>query len=159
MWVLDALNGLPKEFAVFSAAALPLFEVRGSVPLGFYLGLPAHKILLLSFLGSVLPALPLFWFLNFMTERLRKINAFDRFFGWLFARSRAKSALIEKYETLGLTLFIAVPLPGTGVWTGVVAAYLLGLSWLEVAIAASVGTFIAASFLTLAGLGLIKLFI
>lgn len=158
MWIVELFKGLPKEAALLIAAATPVIEVRGSVPLGFLLGLPPLKIFALSVIGSFVPAMPLFWFLNFATKRLRKYPACDRFFEWLFSRTRARSALIERYETIGLTLFVAVPLPGTGVWTGIVAAYLFGLSWTEMTAASLLGTTLAALALTLAGLGITGLF-
>jgi uncharacterized membrane protein len=147
-----------KEIAVLLAAATPIIEVRGSIPLGLYLGLSPATTFTLSIIGSFIPAMPLLWFLKFLTDKLRKIEVFDRFFSWLFARTSAKSKLIEEYETAGLALFIGVPLPGTGVWTGVVGAYLFGLSWSNTAIASLSGTAIASSLVLAASLGFIKLF-
>lgn len=150
---------MAKEVIVFLMAAAPLVEVRGSIPLGMmYFKMPALQVVLLSILGSSLVALPLFWFLNTMTVHLRKIKSFDKFFEWLFSRTRAKSKMIEDLELIGLTLFIAVPLPGTGVWTGVIAAYLLGLRWLPTFFAASIGTSLASIAVWAATAGLIKLF-
>ena len=158
MWILDVLKGLPKEAIVLIAAATPIIEVRGSVPLGLYLGLSPVTTFTLSVIGSFVPAMPLLWFLKLLTDEMRKIGIFDRFFGWLFARTRAKSKLIEEYETAGLAIFIGVPLPGTGVWTGVVGAYLFGLSSLNTAIASLLGTAIASGIVLAASLGIIKIF-
>ena len=88
--------------------------------------------------GSVLLVFPLLWILNNLTDRLRKNPKLDRLFEWLFTRTRSKSKLIEDLELVGLTLFIAVPLPGTGVWTGTIAAYLLGLRWIPTFISGAV---------------------
>jgi len=147
-----------KEWLVFLFAATPLFEVRGSIPLGLYLGLTPLKIYLLSIIGSILPIFPVLLGLDYLTVWLRKIPLFDKFFAWLFARTRAKSKLVERFETLGLMLFVAVPLPGTGVWTGCVAAYLFGLSYFESFIACALGTLIAGGLVLTASLGLINLF-
>jgi uncharacterized membrane protein len=147
-----------REWLVFLFAATPIFEVRGSIPLGLYFGLSPLKTYVLSVIGSILPILPILLGLNYLTEWLRKIPAFDRFFVWLFARTRAKSKLVERFETIGLMLFVAVPLPGTGVWTGCVAAYLFGLSYFEGFIACSLGTMIAGGLVMAASLGLISLF-
>jgi len=132
------------ELLVVILAAVPIIEVRGAIILGAARGIEPIQNILLCTLGSILPVFPVLWFLNTLTERLRKHEKFDRFFSWLFTRTRAKSDLIEKYETIGLMLFIAVPLPGTGVWTGCVAAYLMGLSWFETFFAATFGTAIAS---------------
>ncbi|MFH1709926.1 MAG: small multi-drug export protein, partial [bacterium] len=68
------------------------------------------------------------------------------------------SGIIEKYETIGLMLFIATPLPGTGVWTGCVAGYLLGLTWFEIFIASVFGTAIASAAVWAMATGLISMF-
>jgi len=146
-----------KEFFVLLLAAIPVFEVRASIPLGIAVyHLAPVTTVILSIIGSVLPVFPLLWILNNLTEHLRKNPTFDRFFAWLFARTRAKSALIEDLELVGLTLFIAVPLPGTGVWTGTIAAYLLGLRWLPTFFAGLVGTAIASILVAAATLGVIN---
>jgi len=137
-----------EKIAVLIAAATPVIEVRGSIPLGLGMGLDPVKVFLISVVGSLIPVFPVLWFLNFLTKDLRKIKLFDRFFEWLFNRTRARSELIEKYETLGLALFVAVPLPVTGVWTGCVAAYLFGLSWRNTFLAVMAGTTIASIIVT-----------
>ncbi len=161
MWILDFLKTLPKEAAVLIAAATPIIEVRGSIPLGFVLGLHPLSTFLISVAGSLIPVIPVFWFLNFLTDDLRKIKIFDRFFEWLFARTRARSKLVEKYETLGLALFVSIPLPVTGVWTGCVAAFLFGLPWRNAIIAIALGTTIASIIVTfiftVGAMGIIKL--
>jgi len=149
-----------KEVIVFLMAATPIVEVRGSVPFGILsLGLPATKVVLISILGSILPIIPLLWFLNTLTESLRKIASFDKFFEWLFTRTRSKSKIIEEFELVGLTLFVAIPFPGTGVWTGTIAAYLLGLPWGWAFVCATIGTTIASLILWAASAGIINFFL
>jgi len=99
------------------------------------------------------------FFLNFATKKLRHIKAFDNFFEWLFARTRAKGKIIEEFELVGLTLFVAIPFPGTGVWTGTIAAYLMGLPWLPTFICATIGTTIASLILWAASAGIINFFL
>ena len=148
---------MAQEVIVFLLAATPVVEVRGSIPLGLYFGLDPLKTYLLSIAGSILPILPVLLGLNYLTAWLRKIPTLDKFFVWLFARTRAKSKLVERFETIGLMLFVAVPLPGTGVWTGCVAAYLFGLSYFEGFVACALGTMIAAGVVLAASLGFISL--
>lgn len=146
-----------EKIIVFLAAATPIIEVRGSIPLGlFAYHLPANTVLILSIVGSALPCLPLLWFLKNLTGHLQKNPKFAKFFDWLFTRTRAKSKVIEDLELVGLTLFIAVPLPGTGVWTGTIAAYLLDLPWIPTLICATVGTAIASFLVWAASLGIIN---
>jgi len=156
--MLEFFQSLPKELAVFIMAATPVIEVRGAVPFGFYLGLPWQLNFSLNVVGSVIPVIPILWFLNTLTIKLRKIPWWDKFFTWLFARTRAKSKIIQEFELIGLILFIGIPFPGTGVWTGCIAAYLFGLRWLPTFICAILGTIIATTLMTLASLGIINFF-
>jgi uncharacterized membrane protein len=145
MWLVELLKGLPKELIVFLTAATPIIEVRGSIPIGvLYFGLKPFQVFYLSILGSILPVIPVLWFLNSLTGKIRKNPTCNRFFEWLFTRTRAKSKIIEDLELLGLTIFIAIPLPGSGVWTGTVAAYLFRFSWWKTLLCAILGTTISA---------------
>lgn len=148
---------MAQEVIVFLLAATPVVEVRGSVPLGLFYGLSPLKVYLLSVLGSILPIIPVLLILRYLTDLLRKVPIMDRFFLWLFARTRARSGLIEDFEALGLMLFVAIPFPGTGIWTGCVAAYLMGISYRKAVPACILGTMIAAGLMLAAGLGIIRL--
>ncbi|MFH1386676.1 MAG: small multi-drug export protein [bacterium] len=158
MYIVELLRGLPHELAVIIISAIPIIEVRGAVPISLiYFKLPVVTTFFLNLIGSLLPVFPILWFLTYFTEWLRKKNrAFDRFIAWLFARTRARSKVIEEFELLGLILFIGIPLPGTGVWTGTIAAYLLGLRWLPTFFAAAIGTAIAIILVSAASLGIIN---
>ncbi|MBU0672622.1 MAG: small multi-drug export protein [Candidatus Margulisbacteria bacterium] len=160
MWLVDLLRGLPNELIVFLVSATPVIEVRGAVPIALLLfKLPVVTTLILCVLGSILPVFPILWFLKIAVGKLRKIEFFDKFFEWLFARTRSKSKIIEDFELVGLTLFIAIPFPGTGVWTGTIAAYLLGLPWIPTFICATIGTTIASLILWAASAGIINFFL
>ena len=157
--LIRLFNGLPHGLIVLIFAALPIIEVRGSIPLGlFYFKMDTLSVLLISLIGGVLPVFPILWFLENLTAGLRKIKSFDRFFAWLFEHTRAKSGMIERFELVGLTLFMALPVPGTGIWTGCVAAYLLEIPWLPTFVCALIATAIASVLVWLASLGLVKLF-
>jgi len=160
MFLVELLRGLPKELIVFITAAAPVIEVRGAVPIGIVmLKLAPLKVIFLSIIGSILPIIPILWFLNTATEKLRKIPAFDKFISWLFTRTRSKSKIIADFELIGLTLFVAIPFPGTGVWTGTIAAYLLGLPLIPTFLCAVIGTTIASGIMAAASLGIINLFL
>ena len=73
---------------------------------------------------------------------------FERFFNWLFERARRRGRMIEKYERIGLALFVAVPLPVTGAWTGSLVAVLLGLRVKTAFISIAIGVFIAGIIVT-----------
>ena len=122
--VLTSLSSLPKEIVITIIAALPVLELRGAIPIGLSMGVEVKKVLFFSIIGNLIPVVPILFLLEPVSEYLRRFWLFRKFFEWLFARTRKRSDLIEKYEFLGLMLFVAIPLPITGAWTGCVAATL-----------------------------------
>ncbi|MFQ5952802.1 MAG: COG2426 family protein [Candidatus Omnitrophota bacterium] len=120
----NTLVAFNKELAVIVLAAMPVSELRGAIPLALAMGFTPTKAYILSFAGNLIPVIPLLFLLQPIAYRLRHIKIFEKFFDWLFERTRRKATLVEKFETLGLILFVAIPLPVTGAWTGCVAATL-----------------------------------
>jgi len=126
--ILPALPTLPAWLMTLLAATLPVSEVRGAIPLaiGIYGYSPLDAYLLAVF-GNLLPVIPLLLFLGPVSEFLRRCSPGERFFSWLFARTRKK--YIQDHENFGLAalaVFVAIPLPMTGAWTGCAIAFLLG---------------------------------
>jgi uncharacterized membrane protein len=115
---------MPKEYIVVIMGALPISELRGALPLALYYGMPLGKAFWLSVLGNVSFIVPALFLFEPVSNRLRKFKPWSRFFDWLFERTKKNSDAIQKYEALGLALFVAIPLPMTGAWSGVVAASL-----------------------------------
>jgi uncharacterized membrane protein len=122
--ITDSLVAVNKELAVVILAAMPVAELRGAIPLALSMGFSPVKAYILAFAGNMIPVMPLLFLLQPISDRLRHIRLFERFFDWLFERTRRKATLVEKFEALGLILFVAIPLPVTGAWTGCVAATL-----------------------------------
>lgn len=127
--ILGWLKGIPKEYVVMIVAALPISELRGAVPLGLSLGMPIGKVFWLSILGNSIFVAPALFLFEPVSTRLRKFKIWAGFFNWLFERTKKKSDSIQKYEALGLAIFVAIPLPMTGAWSGVVAASLFKIKF------------------------------
>ncbi|MFH0771764.1 MAG: small multi-drug export protein [Candidatus Omnitrophota bacterium] len=123
--IIHYLTGIPKEYIVMIVAALPVSELRGAIPLALSFGMSPQKAFWLSVLGNAIPIVPILFLLEPVSNRLSKYKIFARFFEWLFNRTRKKADTIQRYEALGLAIFIAIPLPMTGAWTGAIAASLL----------------------------------
>lgn len=124
--------GVPAEMVVLIISMMPIFELRGGIPLGAFLELVWWKTYLMAVLGNLIPVVPLLLFLNPVSKWLKRhISLADRFFEWLFARTRRRTeARMRKYGMfLGLMLFVAIPLPVTGAWTGCAAAFLFGVKF------------------------------
>lgn len=155
-------TGLPKEWVVFLISMLPIVELRGAIPWGLSPAMGGSlgwgPTALISIAGNMLPIYPLLRFLGPLAEAVsRRSRRAERFFGWLFARARRKGGVVERYGPLGLILFVGIPLPGTGAWTGALVAFLLGMR-LGTAIACILaGVLLAALAVTLASLGVFAL--
>ena len=109
-------------------AMLPIFELRGSVPVAIlYYGMPVWEAYALSVLGNMVPIVPIILLIGPASSFLMKRSKLcHRFFTWVFERSRRRGGdLVEKYEALGLAIFVAIPLPVTGAWPGSLLAFLL----------------------------------
>jgi len=142
-------------------AASPVIELRGAIPVAMgilYFSWP--KALILSLIGNLLPIIPLIWFLNKLSDYLSKKSVFfDKFFNWLFERTRRKTAAgFNRWGKWALILFVAVPLPFTGVWTGSVAAFLFGIEYQQAFWLIGLGALLAGiivTILTLLGINML----
>ncbi|MBN2465565.1 small multi-drug export protein [candidate division WOR-3 bacterium] len=142
-------RGLSPELVVVIIATLPIVELRGAVPVGILVfDMPWWQAVLWSLLGNIAPILLVLFLLEKIVAWLSRISLFRRFFEWLFARARSKSATIQRYEFWGLASFVGIPIPGTGAWTGAVAAEVLGLSYWRSLSAIVVGVLMAATVVT-----------
>lgn len=146
---------IPGWLVTLIFAALPISEVRGAIPLaiGVYEYSPLEAYMLAVF-GNLLPVIPLLLFLGPVSDYLRKFICWDRFFTWLFARTRRKC--IKEHENFGLTalaIFVAIPLPMTGAWTGCAVAFLLGFRFWPAFAAIAAGVLIAGAIVTATVMG------
>ncbi len=155
---MEYFEHLPPPLAVFLVAMLPVFELRGAIPAGYAMGMTnPYLIYALAVLGNFVPVLPILLLLGPAEKHLRRFRTMDRFFDWLFKRTVSRSNVIKRYESLGLILFVAIPLPMTGAWTGSVAAYLFKLP-LRMAIPCIIlGILIAGVVVSLVSQGVIQL--
>jgi len=85
---------------------------------------------------------------NPVSKKLSKAKYMQKFFAWIFKRAKDHAEIVERYEAIGLMLFVAVPLPGTGAWTGAIIASLLRMRFMPSFIAVSLGVIIAAVIVT-----------
>lgn len=160
--IVASIQHLPNDLITIIVAALPVVELRGAIPLALLtFKEPLLKTFLLAVLGNLLPVAPFLLLLKPFSEGARHFKLWRGFFDYIFAQTKKKAALIERYEALGLALFVAVPLPGTGVWSGCIAASLFKIRFRYALGAISLGVVIAAvivSILTVGGKHLFILF-
>ena len=157
--MLEELTNLevPQALVVLLIAALPILELRGAIPVAIIVfDFPWYYALLLAIVGNLLPVPFILLFLNAVTRWLSNIAFFNRVLNWLFERTRRRGKIIERYERIGLVLFVAIPLPVTGAWTGSLAAVLFGLKFRHALLSIFAGVFIAGAIVTsLSLLGLV----
>jgi uncharacterized membrane protein len=141
--------GLSKELVVFLIATLPIVELRGAIPLAINV-LDIHWVsaFLLAFVGNLLPVPFILLFIDSVTKGLNKIAFFKRLLDWLFERTRRQGWILDRYKRIGLVLFVAVPLPVTGAWTGSLLAVLFGIPFKHAFLSIVIGVIIAGAIIT-----------
>eukprot|EP00252_Welwitschia_mirabilis_P012626 TRINITY_DN27895_c0_g1_i1.p1 TRINITY_DN27895_c0_g1~~TRINITY_DN27895_c0_g1_i1.p1 ORF type:complete len:385 (-),score=26.44 TRINITY_DN27895_c0_g1_i1:92-1117(-) len=140
-------SGWPDEVIVFALASLPVLELRGAIPVGYWMQLKPLDITLLSILGNMLPVPFILLYLKRLLNYLEnKSSAASKVLNWVVNTTKKKAGPIEEFKWLGLALFVAVPFPGTGAWSGAIAATLLDMPFFEA---------ISANFFGVVGAGLL----
>lgn len=142
---------IPPELQIFLLAMTPVGELRVAIPLGLGLYQMAWpQVLLISVLGNLLPVVVLLLWLGPFSQWLMKHSRiFRRFFNWLFERTRKRHRLeIERYGWWGLMVFVAIPLPMTGGWSGTLVAFLTGMPFWRAFSAIALGVVMAGLVVT-----------
>jgi uncharacterized membrane protein len=119
---------LNRELIVLITSMMPIFELRGAIPLAvLHFEMPVVTAYMISWIGNLLPILPIIYFLEPIRKALSHIKIMERFFTWLFARTYRRGKKVMRLGAIGLTLFVAIPLPVTGAWTGSVMAIIFDI--------------------------------
>lgn len=141
------LDIVGKELCVFFCAMLPIIECRGAVPLGWGFSLPWWQTGFLALAGNLIPIPFILLFIRWILRKMgeSRFRAFRAFAGWLERKVEKHKGTIEKYSYLGVTLFVAIPIPGTGAWTGTLIASVLKLDFKKSLLAAVIGATIATT--------------
>ena len=147
---------MAKEIALtLLITILPISELRGGIPLGISLGLDPLFTFFIAIIANALIFFPVFFALRlFYDKLLSRIPLFDRYLDNLRKRGEPK---VEKYGFWGLLLFVAVPLPITGAYTGTILAWLLGMNWKKAFPAVGLGVIVAGVVVLLITLGVISI--
>ncbi len=145
---------------VFLSALTPIGELRLSIPLGLgTFRLPWWQVYLVSVVGNMIPPILILWlFPKISTWLNQRSKLYQKFFNWLITRTRNKTEKkINQYGVLALIIFVAIPLPNTGAWTGALAAWIFGLPFNKSLWSIFIGVLIAGIVVSLLTLGFIKL--
>ena len=146
-------SGFPNWLEVLAFAVSPISELRGAIPWAILKHhFPWYYAFLLAVIGNLLPVPFILLFLDTFSRLLSKIGIFEKMLHWLFERTRRRGKIIERYGWIGLALFVAIPLPITGAWTGSLIAVLFGLKFKHAFLSIFIGILIAGVIVTCATL-------
>jgi uncharacterized membrane protein len=141
---------LSEQLIVLILAALPVVELRGSLPVAMDIfRMPWYQSMALSIIGNLLPVPFLLLFYDSLARLVSRTNTGKRFIEWLYKRTRRQTGVIEKYKHVGLIIFVAIPLPGTGAWTASIAAHLLGMRFKNALLDITIGVIGAGVIVTI----------
>lgn len=149
---------LNKMFGIFLISMLPVVELRGAIPVGAAIGLPWYLNMIVSIVGNLLPVPFILLFSVKAFEFMKKHNILVKFIEKIENRAKKRSEGLVTGEFIGLMLFVAIPFPGTGAWTGALIAALLQFERKRSFIYITLGVLIAAAIMTAASYGVISLF-
>ncbi len=144
------LETVGREWCVFFCSMIPIIELRGAIPMGWAFGLPWWQTYIIAVLGNLLPVPFILLFINTIIKWMAssKIKFFNKFANWLLQKAEKNRAKIEKYAFWGVALFVAVPLPVTGAWTGSLVAAVIDMKFWKALLSALIGIMIAGVIMT-----------
>ena len=147
-----------KELIVFIISLLPILELRGGLIAASLIGLAPVRAYIVSIIGNILPVPFILLFLSKILDWMEKskIKFFKKIALWLRKKADKNKNQIEKYGYLGLILFVGIPLPGTGAWTGCLVATILGLDKKKAFLSTLVGILLASIIMMLFSYGLLS---
>ena len=154
---LDFFGGsVGKEALVFIISMIPILELRGGLLVaGPLLGVPLQTAIPLCIIGNIIPVPFILLLITPIFAWMKGTNLFRPMVEKLEAKAMSKSDKIEKYEFWGLVLFVGIPLPGTGAWTGSLIAALLGMKFKKAFPAVILGILMATVIMTVISYGLL----
>lgn len=144
-----------RELIVFIISMCPILELRGGILASVLLDLPMWKAIALSVIGNIIPIPFILLLIKKVIHWMERTRLFGRLARWLVGKVEKKKGTIEKYEFWGLVIFVGIPAPGTGAWTGSLIAALLDVKIRKAVIAELFGIIIATVIMCLISYGII----
>ena len=155
--LFSGLTGLKygRELIVFIISLMPILELRGGLIAAALLGLNGIKSFIICFIGNIIPIPFILWFITPIFDRLKKTKMFSGIVSKLEKKAMSKKDKIEKLQYIGLLLFVGIPLPGTGAWTGSLIASMLDMDKKKSLIYAILGVVLAGIIMMVVSYGII----
>ena len=156
LFLQNLLGGNHQEAIVFILSMTPLVELRGGIIAGYLYDFSLLKTLLISISANLIPVPFILLFIKHIFKFMIKHNLFSNLVEKLQKRAMSKSHKIESLEFWGLLIFVGIPLPGTGAWTGALIASLLNLDFKRAIFAIFCGILLGALIMSLGVYGIIS---
>ena len=147
-------NDLPPQLVAFFISLCPVLEIRGGMIAARLFELPFLQAFIICYVGNMIPIPFILLFIRKIFKWMRKYKAFGKIVDKLEARSEKKKDTIVKYQEWGLLAFVAIPLPGTGGWTGALIAALMDLRIKKCLPIIAIGVFVAGLIMSLITYGI-----
>lgn len=145
-WMTENLDGLPKELIVMLLSMSPILELRGGLLASAILKIPMWKAVGICIVGNILPIPFILFFIEKILNWMKTTKHFRKIAVWLEERATGeRSQKIRKYEFIGTLLFVGIPLPGTGAWTGALIVSLLHVERKKASLAIFCGLILATT--------------
>ncbi len=141
---------------VFFLSMVPVLELRAAIPIGATLGLEWVANYLICVIGNMIPVPIILLFVRHVLEWMKKIPRLDKIALWVENKAQKNTPKVQKYASLGLLIFVALPLPGTGAWTGALVAAMLDMRMKYAIPSIFCGVLIAGLIMSLASYGLVS---
>lgn len=155
-WFMENLAGkISKEMIVFIISMVPILELRGGLLASSVLNIPIVKAIWICVIGNIIPVPFILLLITQVFNWMKKWKIFRPMVEKLENKAMGKSEQIEKYEFWGLVLFVGIPLPGTGAWTGSLIAALLGVKFRKAFPAVMLGIVLATIIMSIVSYGLL----
>lgn len=154
------LETVGKRWCVFFCSMIPIIELRGAIPMGAAFGLPWWQTFLISVVGNMLPVPFILLFINAILKWMEgcRVKLFNKIAGWLLRKAEKNREKIEKYAFWGLAIFVGVPLPGTGAWTGSLVGAVIHLKFWKALLSTLIGVLAAGVVMTMISYGVAAIF-
>lgn len=144
-----------RELCVFICSMIPIIELRGAIPLGAGLGMELFETYFLSVIGNLIPVPFILLLIRAVLDFMKKIKGLRKIALWVEAKAEKHKGKIEKYAYVGLFLFVAIPIPGTGAWTGSLIAALMKMKFWKSFLWVALGVLAAGVIMSVISFGVV----
>ena len=144
-----------KELYVFLLSLIPVVELRGAIPVGIGMGLDVMTTFIVAVIGNIIPVPFILLLTRPFMSLIKKTKALKPFAEWIEGKIEKNREKIMRYSAFGLFLFVAIPIPGTGAWSGAIAASALDMR-MKYALPSIVAGVVTAGVIMCFGTSLVK---